>query len=791
MKNFRLLLTTVAFALLIVACKEDPIAAPDKSEEYARDFIKTFGTIDPNHTWNMAGRVTINVSGLTPSSTVYVYDRMPGSENTHLAAMFSGVESSFTFDYPLDRNTAYIQIKDNNGNVIFSGSRAIKNGILNFSAYGPSKGRPADMPSNLFISSAIRLNQAFQPFTDNEYSRAFWENDIYTSGKIKNLYDVFDIRFFLKDDYTSSTDFDGTYNGIWADNSIPTPEFNNEDMGVGVSELQSIVGENGVFHEKTTNNECNLVKFWGELNPSVGVSYEVTKTGPVTLNFFYGSATFRNTFGYFFYREEWDKKTIMASPKYVIMYEASPWKNMQRYNPKTSTWEDFTNLGETGEGKPSQEDSDDKENQIDWYNAIKDSNGQIIGYRQNHSGMLTSYDVRHYNEEEPEIRYRGANFKLIYFPMTYVGTPYVNGADRCGFSVDYKNPTYDIPAGWKIGFFIISEGYPSLRYKQSSQEISVNKVRFSLPWMNHAMGQTFVTTNTDHSLCHTLAPSIPPCWFVSYKWGDEYIMGVEDGIADSSDHDMNDILFKITGATPYPNPEKVRDLGVNVQMQSWIVACEDLGNTNDYDFNDMVFAVSHVSSDKDNINDRLLVTPLAKGGTIPLKLCFNGTPIANGKFWHELFGKSATSVINAIGDGKNATYPPAIVIDNVPAGYALSSDMFNESYGGSLPMGGFTVEVYDNAGTVVSNHVTPPIKGTTSSRAPQMLLLPGTWSWPRENVRIQDAYPETTDPNGDIMGGFVSWCSNRNYLLWSVLNPQYDFLFNNNWKGESIPDDMK
>lgn len=54
------IINLAASAFLITGCSSDPITLP-KSEQYNREFIKTFGVFDRTHDWNHATQVTVNV----------------------------------------------------------------------------------------------------------------------------------------------------------------------------------------------------------------------------------------------------------------------------------------------------------------------------------------------------------------------------------------------------------------------------------------------------------------------------------------------------------------------------------------------------------------------------------------------------------------------------------------------------------------------------------------------------------------------------------------------------------
>lgn len=54
------IINLAASAFLITGCSSDPITLP-KSEQYNREFIKTFGVFDRTHDWNHATQATVNV----------------------------------------------------------------------------------------------------------------------------------------------------------------------------------------------------------------------------------------------------------------------------------------------------------------------------------------------------------------------------------------------------------------------------------------------------------------------------------------------------------------------------------------------------------------------------------------------------------------------------------------------------------------------------------------------------------------------------------------------------------
>ena len=196
-----------------------------------------------------------------------------------------------------------------------------------------------------------------------------------------------------------------------------------------------------------------------------------------------------------------------------------------------------------------------------------------------------------------------------------------------------------------------------------------------------------------------------------------------------SDMDLNDVLFYITSA----NVEEIPDVeDHDADPIKWLIAAEDLGSVDDFDFNDVVFEVEHAAG-------RLVATirPLAAGGTLETYLCRDGKRV-NNREWHSLFGHSHTTMVNT---GRATGRASTFTID-VPADFSLTSSSagsgsIHENY--KQNMGGFSIEVVREDGRVST--IEAPGVGT----APQMILIfqkdDKKWRWPVERVNIKSAYP--------------------------------------------------
>lgn len=213
-------------------------------------------------------------------------------------------------------------------------------------------------------------------------------------------------------------------------------------------------------------------------------------------------------------------------------------------------------------------------------------------------------------------------------------------------------------------------------------------------------------------------------------WGGQFTVtnGVPQNTSGSNSIDWNDIAFAINAEfqTPPPPVEEEQEEG-----ESWIIACEDLGDTDDYDFNDVVFKVSHVSGQK-----TATVTPLAAGGTLATWIVYGNEYLGET---HQLLGaKENTSGSYPMINTTKITATATPLEVNVPENFTITNNM-----------GGFSIIVNSKDNSAVL------IKAPSAGAAPQMFCVPSTWAWPTERTKIQDAYPN-----------FANWSADSNNIEW-------------------------
>lgn len=297
---------------------------------------------------------------------------------------------------------------------------------------------------------------------------------------------------------------------------------------------------------------------------------------------------------------------------------------------------------------------------------------------------------------------------------------------KLAYVKDNGQVTYQFPAGTTIGFFIIPGGGSGNTYYQDYNVLYSQK---KLNWkVSDAAGGA-------HNLQST--------WSAYYKYNDKLYLGFEDW-KEVRDNDYNDIVFYID-APVQENEDASLDVTPETLTESlitdkhaaiWSIAFEDLGNTLDFDFNDVVLQFKHVSGE--NNVDVILA---AAGGTLPATLQKNSTQI--GQEVHAAFGVGTSVPVNVSATGGQSK--PAIEnfasvrvdesfsitnLSDFSLHVVYSSGNGDEETAAYLPFG----EAYTS--------------GTNATRAPQCLIIPGRWVWPNENKQVYEAYK-----------GFKAWAT--------------------------------
>lgn len=278
-------------------------------------------------------------------------------------------------------------------------------------------------------------------------------------------------------------------------------------------------------------------------------------------------------------------------------------------------------------------------------------------------------------------------------------------------------PTTTFPAGKEIHFGLV-RGYnaegsgaldKSVDWTQETGDIYVPTMYASLCLFSNAELNKDVTavkgwTNISGSALY----STHGVNILSFEdWGGKFSIVDGQPVPEGTNSiDWNDIAFIIDG--------KVEELPTIDETQSWILACEDLGNTDDFDFNDIVFSITYAAG-----SETATITPLAAGGELASTVFFNNERIGE---IHDMLvpGSPSNVMLNTVTKG-NAGKPVTI---NVGTDFSMAA----------TDMGGFNIVVEGNSSQAT---IAAPEAGST----PQMICVDGTnWLWPTERTSITTAY---------------------------------------------------
>ena len=276
-----------------------------------------------------------------------------------------------------------------------------------------------------------------------------------------------------------------------------------------------------------------------------------------------------------------------------------------------------------------------------------------------------------------------------------------------------KGITINLPIGTKFGFVIdTSSGnyYSNSAYNQDE----------GWPF-------TGSFTGTD---------GINDVYAATFEVGSHLYVAFEDWPYWSPDHDndFNDLVF---GFKDDANRPLIIDKDVEDVSMYYTVACEDLGGSFDWDFNDVVYGIEHVSG---QTNARIKL--LAAGGTLPVSISYNNTPItfaskkttgSQTSDLHEAFGIDQKVPVNVGAQTADPVYSNDFAVD---ANFSMTNEgsnfrimvKYNGDNGGFMDIG-------------VPSH---------TGKEPQAILVADpNWKWPNELQNITIKYP-----------GFEDWVKN-------------------------------
>lgn len=297
------------------------------------------------------------------------------------------------------------------------------------------------------------------------------------------------------------------------------------------------------------------------------------------------------------------------------------------------------------------------------------SSWHILGiYWQDETGAYRTQEI--YLDKSPEsTEIANKNDDGTYTPITGGGQSTQSGA-----IFGSKKITLNIPVGTKFGFYIdvYKDGETIFQhsvYSEAEVNRTVGASRYSLSGKGHNSELAGKNANGTNVFGSTFT--------LNYDNHDYKFFCFEDWNIKTTD--LNDLVFMFEEAP----------VVVDESADRWVLCAEDLSNTFDLDYNDVVVAVSHVSGKK-----TATVAPLAAGGTLASYVYFGDNCLGE---IHELCngetGKASGSLTPFNVTSTEGTVSPNEMIIEVSERFSLATSTVGQAAQPDANMGGFNIRV--------------------------------------------------------------------------------------------------
>lgn len=688
-------LITASGTFFLSSCSKDSnLYDPNqKVNEYNNSWNQQFGAIDPTQDWNVA--TTVSATAACPTiageSEMRIYSDAPLEDESNLMAVtkLTNGAGSISFDAKKAANHVFVSIKNSEGLFKIYNYYAIVNGTVNIT------------PSDYITPTRSGFTRAANcPVTKGETKVLPNIKFTFDTGVIKymggwgnNILSVEEWKEFVKTLANGGEYYDVPFEKIY-DNYIfkgfdwskprAGSEISTEDRNVEITLLNGVAQEEAVpcwtlgqgyklfgpgsfFMERQkyySSEKMSLYPNGIEDLKKVEKGFSIVTKGGEIKMPVVYGATIISDRVGYVYYK--DGQDPLAQPHYILINDARPQSNI-------------------------------------YFNNWK---GQAVGNMELEGWNSTTKSLGSYAKDT---KMYGTSYKLAFF----------------GENHD-QEATYDFPAGYHIVFFIAPYNPSNNDYSNHNGSYTESNYNYSLPELNKRIN------HLDQKDWEISKPTYDPTRGVikaaAWTFNGQTFLGFEDG---GGDEDLNDIVFWVQGQYKAPEPPITvpdPDPLPEPQSESWIIACEDLGNTDDIDFNDVVFSVSHTAGET-----TAKVTPLAAGGVLPSNIYHDGNNLGEIHYLINGAQPNANGQYSMLNTGSKGTPGSAITI-TVPADYSVTNH-------------GFTVKVKDQNESIV-------LESAEVGTAPQMLVLPGEWAWPTERTPIGTAFPM-----------FVNWSKAANTAI--------------------------
>ena len=673
-------------------------------ENYAKNWEEVFGTPDPNQDWSMAQPVTATIN--VPNANGGTLRIMSGSTLHRGYQILSetkmtGTDATVNFDVVKGTKDVFVEVTNANGFKLVNGYFSIENGKVNVSKLAASTRATSDATVSIYIDP-----QAIAPV-------------LYTGV---DEYNTANETTLTSDEYDALPDADKVKTPGTPDGSVAMTLVNGAMLPVPKTYKAGITEADKWYYDSTND--------WDFFNTNFSNYIENMNEGQTSIPRFYKLSNVATSWSDDLKYEDYYPlvgtyvSTIDGTSKPGPFKETD--NHVKAYFGKTAETSDLhldkdasivTKGGEVvitymGGGtmctndigyfyyKKSEEsrfftDGVFDINKVNKYVFCEDManhtymRGDYYGTPNTPLTGPTWQGAVNQTATDPawkNAKYQGTDFKLTWF-----------GDEGDGEITTSSTGDYDFPADYVIGFFGI--------------RTDIGPAQGTFGQIDH-----FYTSfaSVDLNYFNTLPHG------ATFKYKGDVFLGVED----NNDYDINDFLFMLQGVkedlVPDVTPEDDPDVPVT---QKWLVACEDLGGSLDYDFNDVVigFEKKKVGTG-DAAKDHLFLKPLAAGGTLPSVVGYEGYEGSGLKEIHQMLGAVPS-------DGNYTQIYSKFDADEIDLG-----ELGSTSIAEAIRKLSITVT---NAGSAYE--ITAWDKDGVT-KTPQMILLPGGWDWPTEGTCITEVY---------------------------------------------------
>ncbi len=744
---------------ILSGCNNEPLEIP-QSELYAREFYKTFGLVSPDQDWTAASRGALTVTTDKPTDISIIAD-VDGT--TYLFGQFKAVDGQKVLDFDIPKHA--------------TNTRAIVNGRK----YAFTPGSRLDLTAG----SRGLINEG-----ENTFAGVTVTVEENQKGRVLTLTPetIDDAIDFLPENPDGINKWEESNFGRVTDNFFATAKefYLFPEYWYTSANAKNIIGVYWYVDENTPNAK--------------EVTYRETPDDPGTAKWIIQVPFFQNPSEFFS-----AYKTGSETLNYRKFSALPDYENLEK-----KLLETYPDKYYISEGKTYRKYSDgstkvltDIEIKQDWSDINDELADDIISVDDSFFWVEDNNGSKNFSHTIPV----KATEKSDWNGAAYLDAEYYESK---GIHVEFNKTI-------SFGFYIKHDD--DVMYSESSlnaPETRNNETR--LPsYVATLKNGTDTEGNDKRHLCFE-------DWYGN-NW------------------DLNDMIFRVYGfdniadgsmekgkVTDIDNPDGDDDdddddddnntTTVEYPTFPWIVACEDLGATDDYDFNDIVFGVEHVAGTR-----YVYVTALAAGGTLPARLYYttdgtNRIQITGGETddsndpqngnqytvsspdgskyfdeWHKWFGSGrfSTEMINTRGNFSiGATVRITLSKENADK-FSLSNEKKpSVSTDASIShIGGFTVEV-DQEGGKVNEIKAPVITDNPADNIPQLFATTYKYKWPYERESIKKTHAGTNEVVGTTPGGVTY--NKGSFMHWVIAGDDANFhetepslpgmTCNHGWKGD-------